>query len=180
MSTIGFLKVQALASVGLLKALSILAVLLSAGALGATFLIPGPQGPQGTQGNTGPTGPQGPSSTQYKPAPQTRQFYILVIPDMGGNGYDKFEPSTITVNQNDIVSITIRNTDTMPHGFDLSAYSVHVPIASAFNATTPTDTIIPNFNATTPGVFVFYCYVPCGTGHGEMMGYFTVLPRSTS
>ncbi len=167
-----------MAAILTVKAISILAVLLSAGALGVTFFIPGPQGTQGPQGSTGPTGPQGKPATTYKPTPQTRQFYILVIPDLGGAGYDKFDPSTITVNQNDTVHMTIRNTDPMPHGFYLAAYGIDVPIAAAFNDTIPTDTVITSFVATIPGVFVFYCSVPCGDGHGQMMGTITVLPIS--
>ncbi|HEV8594462.1 MAG TPA: hypothetical protein VGR51_02930 [Thermoplasmata archaeon] len=45
---------------GVSKALSTIAIVLAAVALGAAFAVPGPVGPEGATGQTGPAGPQGP------------------------------------------------------------------------------------------------------------------------
>ncbi len=170
--------------------LSIVAILLALASVGVVFAIPGPQGAQGAQGaqgSQGPVGPrgapgaQGPVGVSYNPAPAERDFYILILPDMGGDSYDIYLPSTITVNQGDNVSITLRNTDAVDHGFELDAYHINVTASAAEevnDSTVPTETVVPTFVASTPGVFQFFCNVYCGDGHYEMIGYLTVLPIS--
>jgi heme/copper-type cytochrome/quinol oxidase subunit 2 len=178
-----------MATVATVTTLTVVSLLLALAAVGVVFTIPGPQGPQGVQGLPGPAGPkgasgsQGPPGVSYSPAPQERDFYILVLPDMGGDTYDIFLPSTITVNQGDNVSIVVRNTDGMDHGFELDAYHINVTVSAAedVNGTSvPTETIIPTFVASTPGVFQFFCSIYCGDGHSEMIGYITVLPTSAA
>ncbi len=170
--------------------LSVVAILLALASMAVVFTIPGPQGPQGAQGQQGAQGPagpkgasgsQGPPGVSYSPAPTERDFYILVLPDMGGDAYDIYLPSMITVNQGDNVSITVRNTDGVDHGFELDAYHINVTVSAAEDVndtTVPTETVVPTFVATTPGVFQFLCSVYCGDGHYEMIGYLTVLPVS--
>jgi heme/copper-type cytochrome/quinol oxidase subunit 2 len=117
----------------------------------------------------------------YNPAPVTQDSYLTIKPDVAGEGYDKYVPDTIFVNQNDIVHISVRNTDTTVHGFSLPNYSINDAIITPAteNATigvVPTDTVIPEFNAAQPGVFEFFCSNNCGAGHDQMTGYIVVLP----
>jgi heme/copper-type cytochrome/quinol oxidase subunit 2 len=118
---------------------------------------------------------------QYEPVQGTRYGYLFIIPDFAGNGYDKFIPSNIVVNQGDLVYIKIRNTDEMKHGFMLAAFNINnetVKPAVEVNGTLqPTDTYITPFVADKPGVYVFFCSIYCGEGHNEMIGYLIVLPR---
>jgi heme/copper-type cytochrome/quinol oxidase subunit 2 len=120
--------------------------------------------------------------SEYSPAPTDRKFTLLAIPDFAGDAYDKFFPETVAVNQGDQVGISIRNLDTMPHGFAIAAYGIDVAVNPAQqlpNGTaTPTITEVPAFAASSPGVFLFICTVPCGQGHQEMVGTMIVLPRS--
>jgi heme/copper-type cytochrome/quinol oxidase subunit 2 len=120
--------------------------------------------------------------SEYAPAPTDRKFTLLAIPDFAGDAYDKFFPETLVVNQGDHVSISIRNLDTVPHGFAIAAYGIDVAVNPAQqlpNGTaTPTITEVPAFVASSPGVFLFICTVPCGPGHGEMVGTMIVLPRA--
>jgi plastocyanin len=179
-----------MATVTSVVTVSIVALVLALVAVGVVFAIPGPQGPQGAQGIQGVAGPkgsngsngtQGPPGVTFNPAPQERQFYILVLPDMGGSTYDIYLPSTITVNQGDNVSIIVRNTDSIDHGFEMDAFHINVTVSAAqdVNGTSvPTETQVPTFIATTPGVFQFFCSIYCGDGHSEMIGYLTILPIS--
>ncbi|MGA2238183.1 MAG: hypothetical protein ABSG74_03125 [Candidatus Bathyarchaeia archaeon] len=118
----------------------------------------------------------------YDPSPADRKFTLLAIPDFAGDAYDKFFPETVVVNQDDHVSISIRNLDTVPHGFAMAAYGMDVAVNPAQqlpNGTvTPTITDVPIFTTSSPGVFLFTCTVPCGPGHQEMVGTMIVLPRA--
>jgi len=60
----------------------------------------------------------------YNPTAQTRSFTQLATPDFAGEGYDKFLPSIIVINQDDTVNVTVRNADDMAHGFALPAYGI--------------------------------------------------------
>ncbi len=116
----------------------------------------------------------------YNPASQTRSFTQLIIPDFAGEGYDKYFPSSLVVNQGDTVNITFRNTDDMAHGFALAIYGLTATLNSGKaqdnGSIIPVDTNIQPFTATTPGVFSFHCTIPCGPGHLEMVGSLVVLP----
>jgi heme/copper-type cytochrome/quinol oxidase subunit 2 len=118
--------------------------------------------------------------SSYGPGPADRKFTLLAIPDFAGDAYDKFIPETFVVNQGDHVGISIRNLDTAPHGFGMAAYGIDVavnPAREMSNGTvTPTITEVPVFTASSPGVFLFTCTVPCGPGHQEMVGTMIVLP----
>ncbi|MBU0727730.1 cupredoxin domain-containing protein [Patescibacteria group bacterium] len=74
----------------------------------------------------------------------------------------KFTPSTITVNEGDLVELTISSTD-VEHGFSLPDFGVKedLPVGKAV-------TVI--FTADKKGTFEFRCSVLCGSGHGDMKG----------
>lgn len=74
----------------------------------------------------------------------------------------KFEPSTIRVNQNDKVVLKIKNED-VPHGFAISELGINQRLE-------PGKTTIVKFTASKKGEFSFFCFVPCGEGHGNMKG----------
>lgn len=120
---------------------------------------------------------------QYSPVAETRYGYTFIVPDFAGDGYDKFIPSNIVVNQGDLVYIKIRNTDEMKHGFTLTVFNINnetVKPAVEVNGTLePTDTYITPFTADKPGVYMFFCSIYCGEGHNEMVGYLIVLPESS-
>jgi heme/copper-type cytochrome/quinol oxidase subunit 2 len=119
--------------------------------------------------------------SQYDPAPQNRVFSVLSVPDFAGDGYDKFLPGNMVVNQGDNVSVIVRNTDDMPHGFAIAAFGIDQavqPAQDAANGTIlPVETKIQTFTATTAGTYEYLCTVPCGPGHIEMVGTLVVLPR---
>ena len=110
-------------------------------------------------------------SNQPSPKPETgtRTIYVVALADMGGDGYDKFYPQTITVLKGDMVKIILRNNeDDMGHGFAIDAYGINQSVSAG-------QTVTIEFLADKPGVFTFYCTVPCGTGHSEMTGQLIVL-----
>ncbi len=88
------------------------------------------------------------------------------------------------VNQGDLVNVTLRNTDDMAHGFALAAYGLDVMINSGSALTNgtilPENTVVSTFKASIPGIFEFFCTVPCGPGHSEMVGTFVVLPAGSN
>ena len=122
--------------------------------------------------------PTDPSS--YNPSTQTRSFTQLVLPDFAGDGYDKFVPGVIVVNQGDTLNVSVRNTDDAPHGFAIAAYDMNVAINpgqdQANGSITPYTTAVQPFTASKPGVFRWFCTTPCGPGHFEMVGQLVVLP----
>jgi heme/copper-type cytochrome/quinol oxidase subunit 2 len=111
----------------------------------------------------------------------TMYSYLTVKPDFAGDGYDKYVPDTIFVNQGDLVYIKVRNTDTMTHGFSLPAYGIqNETITAAQNASEPTDTYITAFFVDQPGIYEFFCTIYCGPGHDQMIGYLVVLPTQNA
>lgn len=94
---------------------------------------------------------------------------MIAIADMGGEGYDKFYPQTVTVLKGDKVKIVLNNIDEdMDHGFAIDAYGINQPVKMG-------QTVTIEFVADKPGVFTFYCTIPCGPGHSEMTGQLIVL-----
>ena len=67
-----------------------------------------------------------------------------------------YSPNLITVKSGDLVKITINNTDTK-HGIRIPDLGI-----------SGEETI--EFIAETPGEYIWYCFVPCGSGHREMQG----------
>ncbi len=122
--------------------------------------------------------------SSYNPSVQTRSHTELVLPDFAGDGYDKFFPGTIVVNQGDTVNVSVRNTDDMPHGFAIGAYGINTavnPGQDLPNGTiAPLTTSVAPFVASSPGIFRFLCTTPCGPGHFEMIGALVVLPTAGS
>ena len=120
----------------------------------------------------------------YNPTVQTRSFTQIVVPDFAGDGYDKYFPAVMVVNQGDTVNVTFRNTDDAAHGFAIAAYSIDAIINPGQDlpngSIAPTDTTIQPFTASTPGIFSFLCTVYCGPGHLEMVGSLVVLPTKGS
>ena len=94
---------------------------------------------------------------------------MIAIADMGGDGYDKFLPQTVTVLKGDTVKIVLNNIDMdMDHGFAIDAYGINQVVKAG-------QTITIEFTADKAGVFTFYCTIPCGPGHSEMTGQLIVL-----
>ncbi len=122
--------------------------------------------------------------SNYNPSPQNRNFTQLALPDFSGNGYDKFFPGIMVVNQQDTVNVDVRNTDDMPHGFAIAAYNISVgidPGEDLPNGTiAPVTTNVAYFAASQAGIFRFICTSPCGPGHLEMVGQLVVLPTQGS
>ena len=73
-----------------------------------------------------------------------------------------FTPNTITVNEGDLVKLTITSID-VTHGFSLSAFGVNERLSSG-------NTVSVEFTADKKGTFSFFCNVSCGTGHSGMRG----------
>jgi heme/copper-type cytochrome/quinol oxidase subunit 2 len=123
-------------------------------------------------------------ASSYNPSTQTRSFTQLVLPDFSGDGYDKFFPGVIVVNQGDTVNVSIRNTDDMPHGFAIAAYDINTAINPGQDqpngSITPLTTSVQSFTASKAGVFRWLCTTPCGPGHFEMVGQLVVLPTQGS
>ena len=103
-----------------------------------------------------------------KPQTGTRTIYMLALADVGGAGYDKFDPGTIVVQKGDRVHLVLNNTDEMDHGFAIDAYGISQEVHSQ-------STITIDFVADKAGVFTFYCTFPCGPGHPQMIGQLIVL-----
>ncbi len=87
----------------------------------------------------------------------------------------RWTPSSITVNQGDVVTIAIFSNDTtIPHTFELTGYNVHVDLP-------PGESGRSTFTASVGGTFQYWCAVP---GHAQfdpatnrytgMAGTFTV------
>jgi heme/copper-type cytochrome/quinol oxidase subunit 2 len=120
------------------------------------------------------------SFSSYNPSTQTRSVTQLVLPDFSGDGYDKFFPGVIVVNQGDTVNVSVRNTDDAPHGFAIAAYDLNAAVQPGQDqpngSITPYTTAIQSFTASKAGVFRWFCTTPCGPGHFEMVGQLVVLP----
>jgi nitrous-oxide reductase len=81
-------------------------------------------------------------------------------------------PTSITVNEGDIVTIAITNIEQetdMLHGFGLLDYNINLVID-------PGETKVVTFTAKR-GVFPYYCTNFCSALHQEMQGYLLVKPR---
>jgi heme/copper-type cytochrome/quinol oxidase subunit 2 len=118
-------------------------------------------------------------NARYSPVPVAAHRYLTVIPDFAGDGYDKFIPGTIFVDQGDLVMIKVRNTDTNPHGFTMTAFNISNETVAPATNSSATDTYITAFLASQPGVYEYFCTIPCGPGHDQMIGYLVVLPQSS-
>ena len=78
----------------------------------------------------------------------------------------EFSPSTITVNNGDVVKLQIESTD-VAHGFALSEFGINERLE-------PGKIIDVEFVADKSGTFTFSCSVSCGIGHGGMKGQLIV------
>ena len=120
----------------------------------------------------------------YNPSPQNRSFTQIVMPDFSGDGYDKFIPGAIVVNQGDTINIDIRNTDDASHGFAIAAYDLNVAVNPGQDqpngSISPFTTSVQPFQASKAGVFTWFCTTPCGPGHFEMVGQLVVLPTQNT
>jgi cytochrome c oxidase subunit II len=77
-----------------------------------------------------------------------------------------FDPATIYVRFNDRVRIVATAVD-VTHGFSLSAFGVRQELP-------PGKRKVIEFKANKRGVFVFECFVYCGSGHSRMKGKLVV------
>ncbi len=91
----------------------------------------------------------------------------------------RWNPSSLTVNQGDVVTIVVFNNDTtVPHTFELTGYNAHVDLP-------PGESRKITFTANVAGSFQYWCAVP---GHAQfdpvtnrytgMAGTFTVRASS--
>jgi len=78
----------------------------------------------------------------------------------------EFTPSSITVNEGDIVRITISSSD-VSHGFSIPQFGVSKIIPAG-------GTVTVEFTADKKGSYKFFCIVFCGSGHGSMRGTLVV------
>ena len=78
----------------------------------------------------------------------------------------QFDPSTITVQQGDMVKLSIQSMD-VTHGFSLSAFGINEQLS-------PGKTVNIEFVADKKGTFPFACSVVCGSGHTGMRGTLVV------
>jgi len=74
----------------------------------------------------------------------------------------EFVPAVVTVNQGDLVRLTVTSTD-VAHGIAISAFGVN----KKFDAG---ETVTVEFTADKAGTFPIVCNVFCGSGHGSMKG----------
>lgn len=84
-----------------------------------------------------------------------------------------FSPSSFEVNEGDIVTVAITNTEQVAdeqHGWGLLDYNINLVID-------PGETRVVTFKATRKGVYAYYCTNFCSALHQEMQGYFLVKPR---
>lgn len=73
-----------------------------------------------------------------------------------------FDPSTIQLNQGDVVTIELSSTD-VSHGIFIPDLGFSLKVDGGQTAS-------GTFTASKKGTFVFQCNVPCGTGHKQMKG----------
>lgn len=78
----------------------------------------------------------------------------------------EFDPSTITVDKGDSVTLNITSED-VTHGFSLPQFGVSKTLS-------PGATTTATFIADEAGTFTFSCSVSCGTGHSSMRGTLVV------
>ena len=77
-----------------------------------------------------------------------------------------FEPSSITVNKDDLVKLKIKSID-VEHGFKISDFDININL-------NPNQEITVEFKADKIGSFPFSCSVYCGSGHNSMQGVLIV------
>ena len=73
-----------------------------------------------------------------------------------------FDPNPVVVNEGEQVKLVVTSTD-VTHGFSISEFGVNVKLF-------PGRPSIIDFTADKSGTFIFYCSVPCGSGHTSMRG----------
>lgn len=93
---------------------------------------------------------------------------IVVVSDSKLKEFDmsarqwSFEPATIMVKEGDTVRLNIKSED-VTHGFAISEFGVNERLL-------PGKTTTVEFVADKKGEYIFFCSVPCGSGHGGMKG----------
>ena len=78
----------------------------------------------------------------------------------------EFNPAEIVVKKGDKVKLTLTSED-VAHGFAIGEYKINEKVE-------PGETKVIEFDATMSGKFLYYCSVPCGSGHSTMKGWLTV------
>ncbi len=114
-----------------------------------------------TQGNiqTIDLYPHGKTPPPIKPTGETKEFNIVAKKW-------EFNPSTIIVKRGDKVKITLLSSD-ISHGFAIPEYNINQEI-------NPGKTTTVEFFADKVGTFSFYCSIPCGKSHLQMIGQLIV------
>lgn len=112
---------------------------------------------QPTQAPPTPTQTTTPPTTTPSSQPQAEQDITMDVHEYA------FAPSAITVKQGVPVKITITNTGQRTHGFGLPDFNVNQIVDPGM---TETFTFTPDKT----GTFRFFCSVPCGPGHSDMVG----------
>ena len=106
--------------------------------------------------------------TFYRPAeiaPIAPNGTIVEIPMRSIANEWRFEPNVITAQAGDRVILKIFNEDSYDHGFALEAFGVNKRLF-------PNRETKIEFLVSKPGIFSFYCSVPCGEGHYRHVGQF--------
>ena len=121
-----------------------------------------PLSPSGGGTVTSPTPTQTATPTQ-SPTGHGKATTVSMTASLA-NGFD---PKTFDVKEGD-VTITITNTEPVPHNFTIDALHVAIQLP-------PSATVTETFSATPAGIYEFYCSIP---GHKEagMVGAMTVTP----
>ncbi len=96
------------------------------------------------------------SSTKDQVATSSVKEFTIIAKDF------KFTPGILTVNEGDTVKITITSED-VTHSFNLPAFNINQRLV-------PGETVTFEFTADKKGTHLFFCSIPCGSGHSGMNG----------
>ncbi len=96
----------------------------------------------------------------YKKSQMSGKIELLARAPEKGNFY----PNEIVVNKGDEVTLTIRNVDTVSHGFYLPAFFIDEGMIKAGEVKDI------KFKADKSGKFPFFCSIWCGDYHMQMRG----------
>jgi cytochrome c oxidase subunit II len=74
----------------------------------------------------------------------------------------EFSEKEIRVSKGDLVKLTLSSEDVL-HGFSISEFGIKETLKQGETSTV-------EFEADKKGTFIYYCSIPCGSGHRQMKG----------